>query len=261
MRNLVLIICSILLYNLTGCTDNDATKPAQPIKEKTEKNTNFQIYADRIILIGVYKGKNLFVQSPYSDNGQFCVTYEPIVNGYQSTGVINSSAFEIKLDKFHLKIGDKVEIIIKHHLDCKPKILNPEAILPAMANKNILMDLMIDFSLEITSEYLDFTFENTSTDLNSLLKSGKANCVGYSVVFNAILNYLLDKTKTETILDFTTEHVVGQISVNGININELFTDPFFKDHDFIIIDYLKSNERIGVDPSLYEYFGIKRVVI
>lgn len=126
-------------------------------------------------------------------------------------------------------------------------------------NKNPSIDEMIDFSLEITSEILDFTFENTSSDLNTLLESGKANCVGYAVVFNSILNYIIDKTKEGTYPVFDTDHCVGQISINGINVHNLFTDPFFKDHDFIVINYLKCNERIAVDPSLYDYFGIKRV--
>jgi len=76
------------------------------------------------VITGVYQGENLFVMNPFANTGVgFCV-YEVTVNGAITTDEINSSAFEIDLSAFNLKIGDKVTIVIKHKDKCNPKILN-----------------------------------------------------------------------------------------------------------------------------------------
>lgn len=83
-----------------------------------------------IVLDGVYQGKNIYVQNPFSATGVgFCVQ-EVRVNGSVTTDEIGSSAFEIDLHNFQFKLGDKVEVKIIHKDDCKPKVLNPEVINP-----------------------------------------------------------------------------------------------------------------------------------
>jgi hypothetical protein len=79
-------------------------------------------------LNGVYQGDNLYVMNPFSSSGVgFCIQ-EVRINNQISTDEIASSAFEIDLKQFNLKIGDPIEIVIKHKSNCKPKILNPNVI-------------------------------------------------------------------------------------------------------------------------------------
>jgi hypothetical protein len=79
---------------------------------------------------GRYQGKNLYVQSPISDDGfGFCVS-KVTVNGEVSTHSPQASAFQIDMSEFNLKIGDKVLVLIEHQEGCKPKLLNPEVLLP-----------------------------------------------------------------------------------------------------------------------------------
>jgi hypothetical protein len=86
--------------------------------------------AGTIVLDGNYQGKNIFVQNPFSEAGVgFCV-YQVTVNDKVSTDEINSSAFEIDLSNFNLKVGDKVTIKIMHKDGCTPKVLNPEVLKP-----------------------------------------------------------------------------------------------------------------------------------
>ena len=67
-------------------------------------------HAATIVLEGNYQGKNLFVQNPYSEAGVgFCI-YQVTVNDKVATDEINSSAFEVDLTNFNLKMGDKVVI-------------------------------------------------------------------------------------------------------------------------------------------------------
>jgi len=86
--------------------------------------------AGTIVLDGNYQGKNIFVQNPFSEAGVgFCV-FQVTVNDKISTDEINSSAFEVDLSVYNLKVGDKVTIKIMHKDGCTPKVLNPEVLKP-----------------------------------------------------------------------------------------------------------------------------------
>src|SRR5690349_20827009 len=88
------------------------------------------LWAGTIVLEGHYQGKNLFIQNPFSEAGVgFCV-YEVTVNDQIATDEINSSAFEIDMGNFNLKIGDKVVVKVKHKDGCTPLVLNPEVLRP-----------------------------------------------------------------------------------------------------------------------------------
>jgi len=92
-------------------------------------------FAGEIRLEGIYQGKNLYVMNPFSSSGVgFCV-YEVDVNGKVTTDEINSSAFEIDFSVFQFKLGDKIEVVIKHKENCTPKILNPEVLKPKSSFK------------------------------------------------------------------------------------------------------------------------------
>ncbi len=86
--------------------------------------------ANEIILNGIYKGENIYVENPLpSSKIGFCVT-EVLVNGHTTTDEINSSFFEIDLSIYGFKYGDFINIIIKHKKDCEPRILNKEVLTP-----------------------------------------------------------------------------------------------------------------------------------
>lgn len=79
---------------------------------------------------GTYQGKNLYVQNPMDDDGfGYCAT-KVTVNGDVMPGGTNMGAFEIDFANFNIAIGEPVFIVIDHNDGCKPKILNPEVLLP-----------------------------------------------------------------------------------------------------------------------------------
>ena len=79
---------------------------------------------------GSYQGKNLYVQNPEDGDGfGFCAT-KVTVNGDIMPGGCSFSAFEIDFSVFNIEIGEPVFIVIEHNDGCKPKILNPEVLLP-----------------------------------------------------------------------------------------------------------------------------------
>jgi hypothetical protein len=88
-------------------------------------------HAGTLVLDGNYQGKNIFVQNPFSEAGVgFCV-YQVLVNDKVATDEINSSAFEIDLSQYSLKMGDKVTVKILYKDGCSPLVLNPEVLRPA----------------------------------------------------------------------------------------------------------------------------------
>lgn len=79
---------------------------------------------------GSYQGKNLYVQNPEDADGfGYCAT-KVTVNGNIMPGGTALSAFEIDFSLFNVEIGEPVFIVIEHNDGCKPKILNPEVLLP-----------------------------------------------------------------------------------------------------------------------------------
>lgn len=79
---------------------------------------------------GTYQGKNLYIQNPIDDEGfGYCAT-KVTVNGDIMPGGTGSGAFEIDFGIFNIELGEPVFIVIEHHDGCKPKILNPEVLLP-----------------------------------------------------------------------------------------------------------------------------------
>lgn len=79
---------------------------------------------------GTYQGKNLYVQNPMDDEGfGYCAT-KVTVNGDILPGGTSAGAFEIDFSLFNIEIGEPVFIVIEHNDGCKPKVLNPEVLLP-----------------------------------------------------------------------------------------------------------------------------------
>ncbi|MCE3228267.1 MAG: hypothetical protein K0S32_2818 [Bacteroidetes bacterium] len=84
-----------------------------------------------LIVEGFYSNKNIFVKNSYGPGGiGFCVT-EVKVNGRITKDEINSNIFQVHLDAFDLKTGDKIKVEIKHLKGCapltSPLVLNPSA--------------------------------------------------------------------------------------------------------------------------------------
>lgn len=112
-------------------------------------------------------------------------------------------------------------------------------------------------SNELTSENLSFTFAKISSNPNKVSKLKKANCIGYSSLFNAIGNYLIIEQNMTSTYEF--RHVIGKLHVMGFNIHSIFDSSFFNDHDFNAVVNKKTDQIIYVDPSLRDYLRIDYV--
>jgi len=57
-----------------------------------------------------------------------------------------------------------------------------------------------------------------------------------------------------------TAHI-GKLDLFGENIHSYIKSPFFKNHDFVIIMNITTQEKIIIDPSLYDYLMIEKVTL
>lgn len=86
------------------------------------------ILAAEMIISGIYQGKDLYVQNPYSPADKNYCTLSVYVNGEERITNPNTSAYRINLS--YLNVNENVEIKIVHLNNCVPKILNPDVIKP-----------------------------------------------------------------------------------------------------------------------------------
>ncbi|MGC4128837.1 MAG: hypothetical protein QM564_04595 [Bergeyella sp.] len=117
-------------------------------------------------------------------------------------------------------------------------------------SKNI--NEIIDYSLNKTARKLEFTFDNQTKPLIT----GKANCIGYCDYFSSRMNQILENNDMK---DWKISHEIGKLEVFGIDIHQYFSSPFFKDHDFVTVENIKTGEKISIDPTVYDYFKIDRI--
>lgn len=120
-----------------------------------------------IVLEGIYQGKDLYVKNPFSDKGVgFCV-FEVYVNDQLSRDEINSSAFAIDFNVMGIKIGQKIDVVIKHKNGCTPVVLNPESIKPHSTFEI--------GSIEVKNNILSWTTSGESGSLPFIVEQFKWN--------------------------------------------------------------------------------------
>ena len=90
----------------------------------------FHSFGAALSIEGTYQGKNLYIQNSMDDDGFGYCSTKVTVNGDIMSGGLSTSTFEINFANFNVAIGEPVFIIIDHNDGCKPKIINPEVLLP-----------------------------------------------------------------------------------------------------------------------------------
>jgi hypothetical protein len=132
-----------------------------------------------------------------------------------------------------------------------------EAIEKELPNGDLSAQEIVDVSNAITCRYLQFTTGQASSDPNLAFQAGKANCVGYSALFNAIANHIIRRKQVNNSLD--AKHQIGKLRCCGTDLHQFFKSAFFKDHDFNQITDQRTGQIISTDPSVCDYLWINRV--
>ncbi len=115
---------------------------------------------------------------------------------------------------------------------------------------------IIDQSLSVTSKHLNFTFDKNEVDPNRLIHTRNAHCVGYTSFFVSVCNRKLQLANLTT---WKARPKVGKLYFFGTNVHRFFDSPFFKDHDFAILENCETGQKIAIDATLSDYFWIDSV--
>lgn len=116
---------------------------------------------------------------------------------------------------------------------------------------------VIEIGLHATSKQLNFKVSKNDRDPNKLINSKTAHCVGYSHFFATTCNYILKRNNLSDI--WVAKPQIGNLFIFGANIHKYFNSPFFKDHDFVIIENRVTGELLAVDPTVNDYLFINYV--
>ena len=119
------------------------------------------------------------------------------------------------------------------------------------------LDACIDAPLDETANALVFTIEPAANDAAGALRSGRANCVGYAVLFQRTCEEKLLQAGLSG--EWRVLHLRGLLYCGDFNLHHLVYSPFWKDHDICAIENRATGQRILVDPSLFDVARIRRV--
>ncbi|WGU67484.1 hypothetical protein QIU19_07690 [Capnocytophaga canimorsus] len=81
--------------------------------------------------------------------------------------------------------------------------------------------------------------------------------MGYAQFFALVCNYMLKKNNLHK--EWVAKVYIGKLKFLGNDIHQYFQSSFFKDHDFVVVENVRTQEIYAVDPTLYDYFVIKKV--
>ncbi|MEI8204616.1 MAG: hypothetical protein WCH34_16470 [Bacteroidota bacterium] len=211
--------------------------------------TASNIIGQNIRLEGTYKGKNLFVMNPSTENHSFCVD-SILINKMHSKDELNSNTIEIDFALLNIKPQTPVEVLIYHKTNCTPQVMNPDAI----------------------KKQFSFTIENPKVNKNGTLSwkiNGKADTDSFSVEqFKWKKWILVEKVPyNETVSEYST-HIKTHSGYNMFRVsksNGKVCSPNAKytstAKPISILDLKPTNSITFSDQTLYELYDNKGILI
>jgi len=124
-------------------------------------------------------------------------------------------------------------------------------------NPEAMIEEMTAYVLDLTSRTLAFRFRKSEVDPNLLYPVGITHCIGYASFFRSVLHYLI--TSRDLNDHYRVDHLVVKVCFCGINIYWLTRSRWLADHDINAVFNLKDGGGEYIDPSLYDYTGIRSV--
>lgn len=122
---------------------------------------------------------------------------------------------------------------------------------------NIDIETIIDLSLTMTVQALDFSAEEKESDPQKTFVSGTANYMGYAAFTASVGNYLINWYGLSK--EWEAKPKKGKLYLFGNNMYKNAKEGWFKDHDMVIFKNKKTKEEIYVDPIVYDYLGVQQV--
>lgn len=124
-------------------------------------------------------------------------------------------------------------------------------------DENIDIETIIDISLAITADKLDYSAEAEENDPHKVFAAGSANYIGYAAFTASVSNYLIKRFGLNK--EWEVKPKKGKLYVFGTNKTKKAKDGWYKDHDIVVYKNKTTKEEVFVDPSAYESYGVKIV--
>jgi hypothetical protein len=148
-------------------------------------------------------------------------------------------------------------VVCYHPIGAQPNfVINDDKLAQYLESQPIDTNLqrIVKRSLDLTASQLRFSFGKCETDPNRLFYSKNANCVGYASYFNTTCQALLNQAGLGK--RYRATHLRGKITLLGFDLHQLTDSPFFQDHDYNLVEDLKTGQRVFVDASTRDVLGI-----
>ncbi|MBD3636978.1 MAG: hypothetical protein HUJ25_06495 [Crocinitomicaceae bacterium] len=206
---------------------------------------------------GTYQGKNLFVQSPESEDGfGFCVT-KVTVNGDVSAHSPQASAFQIDLSEFSIQIGEKVLVVLEHEDGCKPKLLNPEVLLPK--STFILEDISCTpdgtLSWKTTGESGSLNYQIEQYKWNKWVVVGETNGIGNAKPNEYLFNVSPHSGENKLRVTQTDNTGNKRVSKEVTFVAKDIPEPQMVAQKGKIIEFVSNGEKVITKYEVFDAYG------
>ncbi len=159
---------------------------------------------------------------------------------------------------FSLLRGWLYRLLVSYHpISERPAIEAKDGnLLQQLENQPIDTSLqrIVKRSLNLTTSQLMFSSGKCDSDPNLLFHSKKANCVGYAAFFTTVCNEAIRRAGLEK--RYRAKHLRAKITLLGYDLHQLTDSPFFRDHDYNMVEDLQTGEKLFVDASTKDVLGI-----
>lgn len=214
----------------------------------TLANTSFE---------GHYQGKNLYIQSPESEDGfGFCVT-KVTVNGEVSSHSPQASAFQIDLGEFDIDMGEKVLVVLEHEEGCKPKLLNPEVLLPK--STFILEDISCsaDGTLEwtTTGESGSLAYQIEQYKWNKWVVVGETNGIGNENPNKYLFNVSPHSGENKLRVTQTDNTGKKRVSKEVVFDADGVPEPVMQDQKGKSIEFVADGQKVVTKYEVFDAYG------
>ncbi len=207
---------------------------------------------------GYYQGKNLYVQSSLCDDGfGYCAT-KVTVNGNIAPSQTGGGAFEINLTNFNFRIGEPLFVVIEHNDGCKPKIINPEVLLPnstfevkeiKCSNTGKLTWSTIEESGKLTYQIEQYKW-NKWIVIGEVAGQGKGVKTDY--VFNVIPHSGENKVRVSQTDNTGNKRASKEVKFVSTAVN---APSIVSDNKYKSIKFVFNGEKVETKYEIYDAFG------
>lgn len=225
------------------------------------------LFAEVVIISGIYQGKDLYVKNPMTADGAGYCVFEVLVNGNVTADQVNSASFAVDLAIWKLAQGDALEIVLRCKENCDVKILNPEVIYPNSTFKVASMKIDptggMTWTTEAESAVLTFVIEqfkwNKWIKVGEVKGQGKPESTSYTfpVKLHSGLNtfrlYQMDYKGQHTSEEYKVESVTPEVKIKNPRISDRI--EFSAETDFEVVSEFGAMVTAGrgqyIDASKY----------